>query len=1169
MSDRFTPLTLDQLVAWTFDELAMSDSVFGLPREGFFVPRAEDPFRLVKYGQPLDTPFGVAAGPHSQLAQNLVAAFLEGARFMELKTVQTLDELEISKPCIDMEDEGYNCEWSQELKVQESFDEYLRAWVIIHALHHLLGFPGERPGTIFNVSVGYDLAGIRKPNVQWFLEQVRGAPDALAEVVEAVARKVPAVRDLPIPAAMSDNVTLSTMHGCPPDEIESIARYLIEQGFHTSVKLNPTLLGPERVRGILTERLGYEDVVVPDAAFEHDLKWADAVPMLRRLSAEADARGVTFGVKLSNTLEVENHRRRFEGEQMMYLSGRPLHALTVNLAAALERELPGRLLMSFAGGADAFNAPSLLAAGMKTVTVCSDLLKTGGYGRLPQYLERTREAMAAVGATDLEDFAVRTALAEDGEGLLGRLSGELPEHLRVEAAADLVGALETGELPAFAAVRGYDADALRAETVEICARANLERTAEGTVADPLLEKGRFVTWKSKTERTLGAFDCVKAPCTDACAVDQEVPQYMRAVREGRMDDAVAVVRRENPIPTILSRICDRKCQDTCIRTHLDEPVAIREIKRFVMDHEAERPAPTPAAKKPVRVALVGAGPCGAAAAEALAEAGYACTIFEQHRKAGGMVSGTIPVYRLPQASIDQDLSHLEALGVEVRYGMKAGRDFTLSGLRDEGFDHVVLAVGAQAGKRLGLEGEDAAGVIDAIEFLRRVRDGETVDLGRRVGIVGAGDVAMDAARTAYRLSDGQVTLIYRRTVSQMPADPEEIEGLLEEGIEVAELHAPSRLEVEGGRLKALVCTPMKLGPKGADGRRRPVPSGAPERVFPLDTLLLAVSQAPVLDFFDETAPRLTDWGAIEADPETLETSVPGVFAGGDAAQDGPASAVRAAGDGKRIARAIRAKVEGAPAPERRVLEAADLRALTVRRARREMRAPLPHRPADDRRHFQEVMHTLTPEAARAEAERCVDCDTVCSLCVSVCPNRAFQTYVTRPFEAVLPRLTFEGGGWKETGAETFRVDQAPQVAVVADFCNECGNCETFCPTSGTPYRDKPRLYLDLAEFEAQADNAFMLLRDGERRTLRGRFGGETHVLVRDAGLTYRAPGLTVRLDPERLEVLEVEATGEAADGATVSLAPAGTLHAILEGLRTSLPFLPGAILPEGSGVEAA
>ena len=298
MSDRFHPISMEQLTDWVFTELEEKDSLFNVPRSAFFVPKADDRFRLHKYGVDLDTPFGVAAGPHTQMAQNIIVSWLVGARLIELKTIQTLDELDVSKPCIDVEDEGYNVEWSQELKVFESFDEYLRAWVLIHALHHKFGWHGARPGMVFNMSVGYNLEGMLKPNVQWYFDTMADASDYLPAFVDIVAERYPAVREIDIPTQLSDTITLSTMHGCPPDEIEKISLYLLEErGLHTSVKCNPTLLGPDRVRGIINDALGFDDVPVPDEAFGHDLKYVDAVPMFHNLRRVAAARGLTNRVR--------------------------------------------------------------------------------------------------------------------------------------------------------------------------------------------------------------------------------------------------------------------------------------------------------------------------------------------------------------------------------------------------------------------------------------------------------------------------------------------------------------------------------------------------------------------------------------------------------------------------------------------------------------------------------------------------------------------------------------------------------------------------------------------------------------------------------------------------------------------------------------------------------
>ncbi len=241
MEKAFRPIPLELLARWVFADLESRDTVLGVPKASFARPQTRFASRLL--GRDLAAPLGVAAGPHSQLAQNIVAAWLSGARFVELKTVQVLDELTVSRPCIDSADETFNCEWSQELKLEESFDEYLKAWVLVHALAAKLSLPS--PGTLFAMSVGYELEGIRSERVQKFVASVRNAKEALPAAVDAVAKAWPGVRDVEIPASISDHVTLSTMHGCPPAEIEKIALYLLQElGVHTWVKLNPTLLGP-------------------------------------------------------------------------------------------------------------------------------------------------------------------------------------------------------------------------------------------------------------------------------------------------------------------------------------------------------------------------------------------------------------------------------------------------------------------------------------------------------------------------------------------------------------------------------------------------------------------------------------------------------------------------------------------------------------------------------------------------------------------------------------------------------------------------------------------------------------------------------------------------------------------------------------------------------------
>ena len=367
-SDLFTCTSLKTLFKWVF-EYDKNGHILGISKDLFFLPQGDDPFTLQRYGQILETPIGLAAGPHTQLSQNIICAWLTGARYMELKTVQVLDELEVTKPCIDMSDEGYNCEWSQELKLDQSFDEYLNGWIMLHVLRDKFQLTGDESGFIFNISVGYNLEGIMSPTVQRFLDKMADCTELLDQKTEEVAAFYPRIKELKIPAKITSNVTISTMHGCPPEETEKICRYFIEdRKLDTTIKLNPTLLGPEKLREILNDKLGFE-TVVPDLAFEHDLAYDAGVVMIKALSESAEKSGVAFNLKLTNTLETTNVRQNLpKNEEMVYMSGRSLHPISINLAAKLQQEFDGKLEISFSAGADSNNISDIL----KTVKIITN-----------------------------------------------------------------------------------------------------------------------------------------------------------------------------------------------------------------------------------------------------------------------------------------------------------------------------------------------------------------------------------------------------------------------------------------------------------------------------------------------------------------------------------------------------------------------------------------------------------------------------------------------------------------------------------------------------------------------------------------------------------------------------------------------------------------------------
>lgn len=386
MSDRMHPIPFSRLLDWAATEWKENGSVFGCHK----VYRAAPGRPFTFAGHPVETPIGPAAGPHTQLAQNIAAAYLCGGRIFELKTVQVLDgeDLHVSKPCILAEDEGYNCEWSTELTVPQAFEEYVKAWFLLHLLAKELEL-GEPDGFVFNMSVGYDLGSIQSPKIDRFIGGMRDASgtDVFRRCREELLAFLPRCEKMTaadveaVSPHICDNIAVSTMHGCPAGETEKIARYLLEEKkLHLFLKCNPTLLGYDRAREAL-DSLGFGYMQFGREQFDSDLRYRDAVPMLRRLWERAGELGLFFGVKLTNTFPVKADKGQLP-DKMMYMSGRALLPLSLGVAEKLAADFGGKLPISYCGGANAQNAAAILAAGIGSVTVCTDLLKPGGYHRL-------------------------------------------------------------------------------------------------------------------------------------------------------------------------------------------------------------------------------------------------------------------------------------------------------------------------------------------------------------------------------------------------------------------------------------------------------------------------------------------------------------------------------------------------------------------------------------------------------------------------------------------------------------------------------------------------------------------------------------------------------------------------------------------------------------------
>jgi len=421
------PVPLHVLLRRAHHEYQLRRAIFDLPERKFRRPANTAGPSLdlsVPYaGACAANPIGPAAGPHTQLAQNIALGWLAGARIFELKTIQINDRLTLTRPCIDMATVGYNTEWSQELTLEESLREYVTASMLLEILGawDLVSLEGERPQAsgeresksqdqfVFDISVGYDLEGIRSPAVVQWLESMRDA----SAIVDDLRREIPdefaAFRDYPFRTRLASGITLSTFHGTPAREIERIGEFLIgELGFHTVIKLNPPMLGRERLEDILHGVLGYTDVAVNPEVYARDLPFEDAVAIIRRLQSLAKRHGLTTGVKCGNTLEVLN-TGTFLQERVQYLSGQPLHALHAALALRWREAFGAGLQISFAAGVDAHNAADCVAAGFVPVTTCTDLLRAGGYGRLPRYFVNLEERMHAVGARTIPEFIARSA----------------------------------------------------------------------------------------------------------------------------------------------------------------------------------------------------------------------------------------------------------------------------------------------------------------------------------------------------------------------------------------------------------------------------------------------------------------------------------------------------------------------------------------------------------------------------------------------------------------------------------------------------------------------------------------------------------------------------------------------------------------------------------------
>jgi len=514
------------------------------------------------------------------------------------------------------------------------------------------------------------------------------------------------------------------------------------------------------------------------------------------------------------------------------------------------------------------------------------------------------------------------------------------------------------------------------------------------------------------------------PCQVACPLHMEIGEYVDLVAQGKVLEALQIIREGNPFPSICAYVCTHPCEDACRRSHVDKSIAIRALKRFAVEFGGDRMIQLEAETiQREKVAVVGSGPAGLACAYYLRKLGYPVTIFEAYSELGGMLRVGIPQYRLPREVVDTEVQRLIHMGVEIKANTRV---ISLDLLFDMGYKAVFITVGAHQSLRMGIEGEESPGVIDGATFLREVNLGLKPSLGEEVAVVGGGNVAMDAARAAVRLGASKVSILYRRSRAEMPAGPDEIEQALEEGVETMFLVAPTKMKRENGRL-GVTCVRMELGEPDAGGRRRPVPIEDSEFNMKFDTLITAIGQAPQIS--EDFRLRIGKGSTIQVDPVTLTTNRTGVFAGGDAVT-GPATVTQALASGRQAAFRIDDYLRHRyPLVDKEAEEtlSGELLPKTIEMIRKIERLEPPLLPPEARaKEFKSVELIYNWEAAVDEARRCLRCGmgaeilfqdkcATCLTCLRVCPYH-------------VPYL-----------------DERGTIQIPADQCQACGICVTECP----------------------------------------------------------------------------------------------------------------------------
>jgi len=1022
MPDFMNPPSLEQVLKIILNSFDTNQEIFDIPEKLFYKHWHYHVLYTEKYGKKIHNSIGISSGPLTQLAQNIVSGWLCGARFLDLKTVQPNQITDRTKPSIDIFDGSYNCEKSHELTVEQAYDQYLNAWIIIHVLNHKLNpdqYKNQEIGTIFNMSLGYTLADIRSDKMQWFVDKMINCSVEKEEKIKLIKKIYPAISKIKIPDQISNSFTVNTCKGCSARELEYICKFLIiDKKLHPGLKFSPKLLGYKSVMAILNAENTFNAEVNPED-FENSIQYGEAITLIKNISETANELGLELTVKISNSLACKNNTGQIPGTaEEVYLSGRALHPIAVNLAAKFQSKFEGQLDISFSGGANCFNVVNLMQSGFSSITTCTDLLKPGGYGRLNQYFTELSKSFTNFQAKSIREFILK--------------SGN--EYNVKDAAIE-----------------------------------NLRNYAIRTLSDQAYQKTDVSGISIKSKKPLPFYDCIVAPCREANPLNTDTAGYCWHTHKNDAEKAIATILSENPLPSIMGMIGDDSSRKICTRNNYDYPIRMKDLERFITEFEPEEiKGLTKLSDNKRSVAVVGSGISGLTCAWYLSMYGFRVDVYEREQDPGGMATTIIPGFRISDAAIQKDIQRIKKSGVKFLSNTEIDKE-RFDRIR-KSYDFVYVATGASDIPKMGIEGDKAEGVINPLVFLREAKFNENYQPGKNIAVIGDDWIAADAARAAIRLvgEDGYVSLMTLGGQDDLKLDKETVNAIIEEEIEIFDHCRPVKFILADGKISSIEIVDVEVNLKSRAKKVAYKDIKDSEQSFKFDAVIPCTGRIPTVGFTDIKKLKITEG--------SYATKLENVYAGG-AVTNPDISVMNAVLDAKLAAREI-AETSGIKVPDTLFAgkKNVNLQQLKVKRAQVEKPNNPEVVPVEKRVDSKPIVKTLKPVSALREAARCLQCDVLCNVCVGVCPNKAMVGFEVDTKHLKIPTVTLNGEEFFVSFPNKLPIVQKHQILVVTDWCNDCGNCTTFCPFAGQPHKDKLRLHFNHETFNKD-ENGLLVMRN--------------------------------------------------------------------------------------------